>query len=51
MIKMNMFRAGYSDSFLVQVEKERNETINIMIDYGFSYKKKRLNENKVFKSK
>ena len=38
MIKINMFQAGYGDSLLVQVEKEGNATVNLMIDCGLFYK-------------
>jgi beta-lactamase superfamily II metal-dependent hydrolase len=38
MIKINMFLASYGDSLLVQVEKEGDATVNLMIDCGLNYK-------------
>lgn len=38
MIKINMFQAGYGDSLLVQVEKEGDASVNLMIDCGLNYK-------------
>lgn len=37
MIKINMFRASYGDSLLVQISEDEKESVNIMIDCGFNY--------------
>jgi len=38
MIKINMFKAGSGDCFLVQISQEDKPPVNIMIDCGFNYK-------------
>ncbi|KFC18317.1 MBL fold metallo-hydrolase [Epilithonimonas lactis] len=51
MIKIVMFRAGYGDTILVQIENKTNE-YNLLIDCGFGYKDGLLNfVNTKFKDK
>lgn len=38
MIKINMFKAGFGDSFLVQISPYGEDETNIMIDCGFGYR-------------
>lgn len=42
MIKVNMFKAGYGDTILVQIEDEKDK-YNLLIDCGFGYKEGLLN--------
>jgi beta-lactamase superfamily II metal-dependent hydrolase len=39
MIKINMLQAGSGDCFLVQVEPDTDNEINILIDCGYNYQK------------